>query len=105
MQHKAQPIAALPGFGIAKHGRYWYLVETEGNAQLGGMHNSKAEALAYAYHRHPAYFGLDRPPTQCYQCNMTNTAPPCTNCGHDAPLVHWGDTRPLRPDNQPNKYL
>lgn len=54
----AQPIKALPGFSIAKHGRYWYLVETETGAQLGGMHNSKAEALAYAYHRYDAYFGL-----------------------------------------------
>ena len=56
----AQPIAALPGFAIAKHGPgMWYLVETAGGAKLGGMHKTKAEALAYAYHRHPAYFGLD----------------------------------------------
>lgn len=54
-------ISALPGFGILRHGpRHWYLVETVDNAVLGPMHNTKAEALAYAYYRHPAYFGLDR---------------------------------------------
>lgn len=58
MQNTFTKIGALPGFGITKHGRWWYLVETEDGAVLGPRHNSKAEALAYGYQRHAEYFGL-----------------------------------------------
>ena len=53
MDHpNAKPIAALPGIGIAKHGRCWLLIDMDGYQQLGPIHNSKAEALAYGYQRH-----------------------------------------------------
>ena len=45
------------------------------------------------------------PPTQCYNCNFSTKVIPCTNCGHDAPLVYWGQTKPMMPHNQPFPHL
>lgn len=55
---EARPIAALPGFGTAKHGKWWFLVELVDGDQLGGAHNTKLEAIAYGYHRYESYFGV-----------------------------------------------
>ena len=37
---------------------------------------------------------------RCYRCKFETQVIPCSNCGHDAPLVSILDTAPLTAHNQ-----
>ncbi len=36
----------------------------------------------------------------CYKCRFATATVPCSNCGHDAPLVTIGESAPLTGENQ-----